>query len=56
MKRVLNGLPVNLLLAIHLDVLFALTVRFLVFACDLVHDVETIFDLSYVLTASGNLF
>ena len=24
--------------------------------CDLVHDVETIFDLSYVLTASGNIF
>ena len=24
--------------------------------CDLVHDVETIFHLSYVLTASGNLY
>ena len=24
--------------------------------CDQVHDVETIFHLSYVLTASGNLF
>ena len=24
--------------------------------CDLVHDVETIFNLSYVLKASGNLF
>ena len=24
--------------------------------CDLVHDVETIFQLSYVLTAFGNLF
>ena len=24
--------------------------------CDLVHDVETIFHLSYVLTPSGNLF
>ena len=24
--------------------------------CDLVHEVETIFHLSYVLTASGNLF
>ena len=24
--------------------------------CDLVHDVETIFHLSYVLKASGNLF
>ena len=24
--------------------------------CDLVHDVETIFHLSCVLTASGNLF
>ena len=23
--------------------------------CDLVHDVETIFHLSYVLTASGNI-
>ena len=24
--------------------------------CDVVHNVETIFHLSYVLTASGNLF
>ena len=24
--------------------------------CDLVHNVETIFHLSYVLTVSGNLF
>ena len=30
--------------------------RFVVAICDLVHDVETIFHLSYVLTASGNLF
>ena len=29
---------------------------FFVAICDLVHDVETIFHLSYVLTASGNLF
>ena len=29
---------------------------FVVPICDLVHDVETIFHLSYVLTASGNLF
>ena len=29
---------------------------FVVAICDLVHDVETIFHLSYVLTASGNLF
>ena len=29
---------------------------FVVVICDLVHDVETIFHLSYVLTASGNLF
>ena len=28
---------------------------FVVAICDLVHDVETIFHLSYVLTASGNL-
>ena len=28
----------------------------LVAICDLVHDVETLFHLSYVLTASGNLF
>ena len=27
---------------------------FVVAICDLVHDVETIFHLSYVLTASGN--
>ena len=29
---------------------------FLVATCDLVHDVETIFHLSYLLTTSGNLF
>ena len=29
---------------------------FVVATCDLVHNVETIFHLSYVLTASGNLF
>ena len=28
----------------------------LVAICDLVHDVETIFHLSYVLRESGNLF
>ena len=29
---------------------------FVVAICDLVHDVETIFHISFVLTASGNLF
>ena len=29
---------------------------FVVALCDLVHDVETIFHLSYALTVSGNLF
>ena len=29
---------------------------FVVAICDLVHDVQTIFHLSYLLTASGNLF
>ena len=29
---------------------------FVVAICDLVHDVETIFHLSSLLTASGNLF
>ena len=29
---------------------------FVVAICDLVHDVITIFHISYVLTASGNLF
>ena len=29
---------------------------FVVAICDLVHDVDTLFHLSYVLTASGNLF
>ena len=29
---------------------------FIVAICDLVHDVETIFHLSYVLTENGNLF
>ena len=31
-------------------------VCFVVAICDLVHDVETTFHLSYLLTASGNLF
>ena len=40
---------------------FFVFLRFIIFCCvvaicDLVHDVETIFHLSYVLTASGNLF
>ena len=29
---------------------------FVVAICDLVHDVETIFHLSYLQTTSGNLF
>ena len=29
---------------------------FVVALCDIVHDVTTIFHLSYALTASGNLF
>ena len=29
---------------------------FVVAICDLVHDVESTFHLSYLLTASGNLF
>ena len=29
---------------------------FVVAICDLVHDVETVFLLSYLLKASGNLF
>ena len=29
---------------------------FVVAICDLVHDVKTIFHLSYVLKASGNIF
>ena len=33
-----------------------LVVCFVVAICDVVHNVETIFHLSYVLTASGNLF
>ena len=40
---------------------FFVFLRLLFFAfgvaiCDLVHNVETIFNLSYVLAASGNLF
>ena len=39
---------------------FFVFLRLLIFAllllCDLVHDVETIFHLSYVLTVSENLF
>ena len=46
---------------ISVDIFFVF-LRLLFFAllivaiCDLVHDVETIFYLSYVLSASGNLF
>ena len=29
---------------------------FVVAVCDILHDVETIFHLSHVLTTSGNLF
>ena len=43
-----------------MDILFRIfeiiMFRCVVAICDLVHDVETIFHLSYVLTASGNLF
>ena len=40
---------------------FFVNLRFIIFCfvvaiCDLVHHVETIFHLSYVLTASGDLF
>ena len=40
---------------VFLCLLFFLFFCFIVAICD-VHDVETIFHLSYVLTASGNLF
>ena len=36
--------------------IFEIMFCFVVDICDLVHDVETIFYLSYVLTASGNYF
>ena len=35
--------------------IFEIIFCFVVAICDLVHDVETIFHLPYVLTASGNL-
>ena len=46
---------------ISVDIFFRIFEIFFYFGCvvticDLVHDVETIFHLSYVLTASGNLF
>ena len=37
----------------HLRLLFFC---FVAAICDLMHDVETIFHISYVLTASGNIF
>ena len=37
-------------------VILRLLFCFVVAICDLEHDVETIFHLSYLLTASGNLF
>ena len=36
--------------------IFIIFFCFVVAICDLVHDVETMFYLSYVLTASGNRF
>ena len=36
--------------------LLSFFICFVVAICDLVHDVETIFHLSFVLTASENLF
>ena len=41
---------------VFLRLLFFALLLLYVAICDLVHDVGTIFHLSYVLTASGNLF
>ena len=41
---------------VNFFVFLRLFFAFVVAICDLVHDMETIFHLSYVLTVSGNLF
>ena len=41
---------------VFLRLLFFFFALLLLYICDLVQDVETVFHFSYVLTASGNLF
>ena len=55
--RLLHGVQLRMISVVN----FFVFLRLLFFAvavatCDLVHNVETIFHLSYALTASGNLF
>ena len=52
-----HGVQRRMISVDNFSVLFEIIIFcFVVAICDLVRDVETIFHLSYVLTASGNLF
>ena len=51
-----HGVQRRLISVVNFFCIFEINIFcFVVAICDLVHDVETIFHLSYVLTAFGNL-
>ena len=52
-----HGLQRRMILVVNVFHIFEIIIFcFVVAICDLVYDVETIFHLSYVQTASGNIF
>ena len=52
-----HGVQRRMISVVNFFRIFAIIIFcFVVAICDLVHDVETIFQLSYVLTASRNLY
>ena len=55
-RRVITGLNVGCFQRHLFSIFEIISFCFVIAIHDLVHDVETIFHLSYVLTASGNLF
>ena len=52
MQRRMISVDIFCIICIFESIIFSCVVAI----CDLVRDVETIFHLSYLLTASGNLF
>ena len=53
----IHGMQRRMISVDNFFVLFEIIIFcFVIAICDLVHNVETIFHISYVLTASGNLF
>ena len=55
--QILHGVQRRMISVVNFFCIFEIIIFCLVVAiCDLVHNVETIFLLSYVLKASGNLF